>query len=91
MDRNNKESRMTKQLAYVEWVDSAAIQGWQHESEVSREDYEPSVIKSVGFIVSESKKHITITTSISDTDCCMDPLTIPKCAVVKLKKVRRVK
>ena len=65
----------------VEWVDSYGGGNWIHKDDL---DHKPSNIITVGFVVKETKKHITITSSISDGDGeqYLNPITIPKIAII---------
>ena len=45
------------------------------------------IVRSIGFVVFENKNEITITTSLSP-DQVADPLTIPKGAIVRRRRVR---
>lgn len=69
-------------LVRLTWLDSASSHGWLEKCEINRQ---PTKVHSAGFIVSESKKSITISTSYYKEGRFMDPLTIPKCCIVKRK------
>jgi len=84
---NDKDIRETPKL-YVEWIDSTAIRGWQHGSSMTDKYAEPSKICSIGYLIKETKDFITISTSVSNNGNMMDPLTIPKCAITKKKKIK---
>lgn len=70
---------------YVEWVDSAASVGWYHPK-----NYDPAAftVKSVGFVMQETKKTVVISTSLAYNDKYADPLTIPKVAITKRRWVK---
>lgn len=73
-----------RRIVYLEWVDSHTVDGWLDDDEVKK-DCKMSKICSVGYLVSETDKEITITTSYWD-DEVMSPLTIPKRAILKCRK-----
>lgn len=84
---NESDARLTKKV-YIEWIDSMAIQGWNHESRMSDEYAEPSKIVSIGFLIKSTDKFVVISTSVSVNASCMDPLSIPKCAITKMKNLK---
>lgn len=58
---------MTKKqpkLMYVEWVDAVADVGWDYEVEQTK----VSLIKSVGWLVRETKDEIVLAADYSDGD-----------------------
>lgn len=79
---------MKKHQAYiVKWRDSSALQGW-HSVDDNRHG-NITTITSIGWLVKETAKVITITTSISECGNVMDALSIPKEAVTKMTKIPR--
>lgn len=83
---NNKDIRKTKKV-YLEWIDSAAIRGWQYPDVYRGKAGAPAKICSIGYIVEEQPHFIIITTSISESGSAMDVLTIPKVAITKRRGV----
>lgn len=77
-----------RKLVIVHWIDSCGVSpSWQHLSDVS--DYEAVKIKSVGWIVHQDQRSISLCPNISK---CDDPqvigvMTIPKCAVTRIDKL----
>jgi hypothetical protein len=74
-----------KRVIYIEWVDAVGIDGWQ------RLDYElhPAVCVSIGFLVSENDKYITICQGRSVAVESMNGVfTIPKGWIKKRKFVK---
>ncbi|MCB0420659.1 MAG: hypothetical protein KDD61_06670 [Bdellovibrionales bacterium] len=71
---------------YVEWVDSMACRGWQN-ADFPTDTKEQMTIKSLGILHDENDDSICITTSHSHYGSPMDPLSIPKCAIVKRYEV----
>jgi hypothetical protein len=82
-----KDIRLTKKI-YVEWIDSNTIIGWTFGKNLTDEFAEAGKICSIGYLVKDTKEFITITTSISINGSVMDPLTIPKCAILKRKTLK---
>ncbi len=81
----------------VEWTDSAGAHGWERD-EAARE-LKAEVITSVGFRVAEDAERIVISPSTvhmpksergrsARFDC---PTAIPKCAVIKMKRMRKAR
>lgn len=68
---------------YLEWLDSAATRGWQ-----PRDSSGLLPIRSLGWLVEDTKEYVTITTSVSQ-ERYMDQLTIPRRAVLKLMVLSR--
>lgn len=79
-----------KKLVYIEWEDSQGCSpSWQRTA-----NYDPEVviIKSVGWIIHENKKTISIAGNIAEETNTTDAqangiMTIPKRCVVKRKNV----
>ena len=71
---------------YLEWSDSAGVDGWS----LLPENFEPLIIRSIGVLVCEDDNSITIATSCDMQD---DPkydglLCIPKHAIILRKNMR---
>ena len=77
---------MLPPVVYLEWVDSDHDPGWQDTDKVKAKRVVVPV-PSVGFIVCEDDNSITITSSVAP-DEVLSPLTIPKNAITKRRKVR---
>lgn len=84
---NNKDIRKTKKV-YIEWIDSTAIRGWNHKSALNDDLAEPSKICSVGYLVLDQPNYVLISTSLSANGSIMDPLSIPKCAIIKQHTIK---
>lgn len=67
---------------YIEWIDSTGANGWQG-SDFKADTKEQMTCKSLGILHEETDDAFCITTSKSHYGLPMDPLTIPKCSVVK--------
>ena len=68
---------------YVEWEDHSSVAGWVLPDEIDKS----FICKSVGFLVSEDDKHLTISTTTSETGKVVDPLTILKATIRKKKRI----
>ncbi len=67
------------------WLDSRGMTArWEFSDEL--EKLPPCEIVSVGFIVKETKKYITIACSVSE-DQILGRLTIPKGCIVKTEEI----
>ncbi len=71
-------------LVMVEWDDSQTSYGWR----VPEADDFPVRIKSVGVLVSKTKRAITISSSVSEGLKFLDKLTIPTEVVRKFRQFR---
>lgn len=77
---------MKKHHAYtVTWRDSSTLRGWR-----SIEDgaHKTATITSVGWLVQQTPKTVTITTSISECGNVADSLSIPREAITKMTKLK---
>lgn len=67
----------------VRWLDSSSLSGWSSQG---KEAKSPCMIQSRGFLVREDADSIILTHSVCDPKHfrrpVMDPVTIPKAAVV---------
>ena len=69
---------------WVKWVDSFGGCGWTAPDCVER----TLICESIGFLVVEDEHAITITTSIhTGSGQVMDPLTIPKAAILEQREI----
>ena len=66
-------------IIYCEWKDACAYSGWDSE-----ENYNLCLIKSVGFLVKETKEKIVLAVSKSDGEFNA-VMVIPKAWIVKKK------
>lgn len=79
---------MKRHHAYViKWDDSAALKGWRAMAHAAQ--HCTAEITSIGWLVAETKTHMTITTSIAGDGQVMDALTIPKAAITKRTRLER--
>lgn len=73
-------------VVYVEWMDAVSMAGdaWKDQDKVK--DLRPELMKSVGWVASESKSHITLVNS----DGCGDflgEICIPKATITKRRNM----
>lgn len=73
-------------LVMVKWVDSAFAHGWTLK-ETARK-HTVSAIVSVGILLHEDREKITIMQSVSDKDDAGDGITIPKCSIKKIWRLK---
>lgn len=68
----------------VTWLDSSVRQGWEPFGNP------PNLrVESIGWLVYQTEDVITLTTSVSmHNDHVADAMTIPKRAIIKIKKLR---
>lgn len=72
-------------LVLIEWLDAVTDDaGWKKISDVAR--IRPPVCRSVGWILKETKSHITIAATIHGDDCDGD-VTIPRGMVRKVTEL----
>jgi len=72
-------------LECIDWVDSHGHSGWVEPEKKAKN----CVIYSVGWVVSETKKNITITSHIDPMfNHYHAPMTIPKCSIIKRKRIK---
>lgn len=77
-----------KKFAYVIiWIDSSSFNGW---SEIDHPMHSLATITTIGWLVREDKKSVTISSGLSETGkiCCS--LTIPRSAILKFKKLPKI-
>ncbi len=70
-------------IAKVDWIDSAASDGWQDEGHAA--DTTPSRCMTVGWILKKTREHITLAGSRSDLDNCSQVMSIPRKCIVSIK------
>jgi len=76
---------MKNKIIYIEWIDSISRQGWEDLDG----DYDITLIKSIGYLVSENEKCISITTSLDlKFEMAVNIVVIPKSAIKKRKFVK---
>lgn len=69
----------------IHWVDSMATPGWFGHLEEAKQSM---LIRTVGFLVADLDDRVVITSTISSESLIMDPLVIPRVAIVEQYEVR---
>jgi hypothetical protein len=65
---------------HVIWTDSAGpIRYWNPRDEI---DHGPTTINTVGLLVKETKKYVSIASSVSTSGCFGGVIDIPKTAII---------
>lgn len=78
---------MAKHHAYVvKWRDSFTLSGWKSIDDPRHS--EVAVITSVGWLIKQTPRTLTLTTSISECGNVTDAIAIPREAVMKMTKLK---
>ena len=72
------------QIYYVEWLDSKGRGGWCSVESAPCDDLR---CKSVGWLVEDTEDSVTIAPSLASTGSVFAPITIPRCAITRLREV----
>lgn len=79
----------SRKIVWVQWLDSASAMGWMSRDSLPTE---PLVCESVGFLLNDCDKQITLTLSLLDESEASKPfcdvIIIPKVSVIKSKVMR---
>ena len=74
-------------LVKVNWVDTITQRGWQDRNSI--EDELASRCTSVGYVVADNKKVITIAGTVGSNDShTLDAITIPKGCITKIRRIK---
>lgn len=76
---------MAAKAIYVEWDDACTSAGW---FDPETEDMTPVNIKSLGFLIKETKDYITVSPGNAETGRSCSYLTIPKGWIKKRKYIK---
>ncbi len=76
---------LTGELVRVDWVDSASQYGWRHDHEVGGVDL---ACESVGWVFETLADRIILVAS-RGADNFYSPLSIPKCAITKIRRLAK--
>lgn len=79
---------MSLEIVEIVWTDSFNTTGWREPTAL---DTTPIHIYSIGILVATTEDTITITTSSGAHGHVMDPLTIPKVAIVSFRNLTLTK
>lgn len=69
----------------VKWRDSSTLRGWRAYNDTS---HEVAIITSVGWMVKQTPRTVTLTTGISECGNVCDAITIPREAITKLQRLK---
>ncbi len=75
---------MRNRIVLIDWEDSNVSHGWIPTEEPD----ELAQCQTVGFVVSEDKRKITVTLGNSNYGTTMERLTIPKVCIQSIKEMR---
>lgn len=81
---------MSEHAEYVEWVDSfspAYGTPWVTRDTLLQEPDELIIVKSVGFVLRETKAYLMLVSNSSEHQVG-GTIVIPKCSIVKRKKLK---
>jgi hypothetical protein len=71
-------------MIYIEWIDAESIDAWEDYDSANRD---APVIKTLGFLIRETKKYVVIALSIDETnEKCSNRIQIPT-GMIKKKRV----
>jgi len=74
-------------LVKIKWRDSRGVtESWEEIS--YRKKLKLCKIKSVGYLLNETKKYIEITPHLSENKYCCGNMCIPKCSIIKIKVIK---
>jgi hypothetical protein len=79
-------------IVYVEWLDSSGPSEGVWQSHEFVKSLVPCKIKSIGFVIKETKKYTIIAASRDDAvenGCLQGVICIPKCSITKIKEIER--
>ncbi len=76
---------MKQHLVVVEWQDAASYDPWQHLFDA--EDHCPSKCKTVGWLLSKTKTHVTVAASQSDTGNWSQLMAVPRGCITSLRRL----
>lgn len=75
-------------LVVVDWVDSAAHNGWRDWKEAA-ETQDTIQCRSVGFLLSKDKGRVALAGSITNNDDAGERHSIPKSCVIKMRSIEK--
>jgi hypothetical protein len=74
-----------QKMVLVEWLDTTNGAGWYDLSDIA--DEQPTLVKTVGFLVQKDKKKVVLTASLSEGEG-LGYVAIPAPWVKRIKRVR---
>lgn len=76
-----------KQPEHFKWLDSHSPRGGNVWFDPSELDHYVDDVDTVGYVLKESKRSVTVASQVSGS-CVGGIITIPKCAIVKRRKLK---
>jgi len=77
--------KLRHDLVLVTWDDAAELNlGWMEESEVVAK---PMLVRTVGFVIRKTSKHIIVASTIGDHAHCHAQFQIPRAMVVTIETI----
>lgn len=77
---------MKEKIVVVDWMDSSFEHGWIDKSHVKKLKH--ASCRTVGFLVNNSKKNITLSMGYSDCNSCHDCISIPRVNIANLEVLK---
>jgi len=79
-----------RKMLYLEWYDPTSDDAWKEIDKLENDC--PHTIKSIGWLIKESKEAIRIALSVDDSDesLCASSMIIPK-SLISLRKELKIK
>ena len=75
-------------VLYIEWTNSAILPGWTKGDKERCSVHNRSVnIRSVGILVRETERDLTLSTCLSENGYVNNAISIPRSAIVKVRKL----
>ena len=75
-------------IACIDWFDSSRSQEWEDTTELERRLRDPFEMRcrTIGLLVGESSDRVVITSTQGDGDQALQPLVIPRRAIIRIRK-----
>ena len=79
---------MERKIELIAWEDAySSTKNW---TEIKKMKVDPFIAHTVGFVVHESKKRVTLALNTSDCRMCADTMTIPKKLITERRELAKV-
>lgn len=79
--------KLRHDLVLVTWDDAAELNlGWMEESEI---EAKPMIVRTVGFMVRKTKKHVIVASTIGDHAHCHAQFQIPRQMIQSIEVLGR--
>jgi len=70
------------------WIDSVApVDAWRDQDDMNK--FRPTKVVTAGYLVSESKKHVAVASSVTAGGESGGVIVIPKFAIQKMRKKKK--